>query len=257
MSSIRKEFNQWKKEHGLHGAHAHTRFMMFKFLENLAKTSDPDDFDFKGSNLLWHLIGIKRPTMDLDLSTSEIDEHEVVKDKITKALTANPEVEFTIDSFKEVEQEYKTGGKLIISYKTIDGSSNKFGLDIVYKLTTDVKKVKFFQQEMNAATIENIIIDKLSAHHQFRTGNTRGRDYDDLWHIATSGEAIRKDVLIKMAKMKNIDLYINPNDISPIVEEAYQTHLKRSYRGKNQSSIPKDIYEVFEVINQFLEEVSS
>jgi hypothetical protein len=46
--------------------------------------------------------------------------------------------------------------------------------------------------------MENIIADKLSARQQFGSGNTRMKDFDDLWRI------IQSDVKINRKKLTNL-----------------------------------------------------
>jgi len=145
-----KKFQKWKKEQDQHGKQAFARYMMLYFLDGLENTSD--EFVFKGGNLLWHYIKTPRETTDLDLSTITIRSHEEVK-----------------------EQQDGFGARIIIGYKTDKGQKNQFQIDIVYALPTDLVKIKSSVADTSykAASIENIIADKMDAAFRFGSGNTR------------------------------------------------------------------------------------
>jgi len=70
-----------------------------------------------------------------------------------------------------------------VGYETPQGAKNRFEVDIVYALGTDAQEISspvHAEIMLRSATIENIISDKLSACHRFKSGNTRMKDFDDL-----------------------------------------------------------------------------
>jgi len=64
MSDKEKRFvvraRNWARKHGLFGTQGFFRYVMFLFIETLAKVSN--DFVFKGGNLLWMYIKTPRAT---------------------------------------------------------------------------------------------------------------------------------------------------------------------------------------------------
>lgn len=76
-----------------------------------------------------------------------------------------------------------------IGYRTNEGQFNEFELDIVYALPAQMMSIPSPISEgatIVAATVENIIADKLAASQRFKGGNTRMKDFDDLWRISKS-----------------------------------------------------------------------
>jgi hypothetical protein len=170
----------WATKKKLFGAQAFFRYVILSFIESLNYVSD--DFVFKGGNLLWVYIGTPRATIDLDLVTLKSNSHEMVRDALTAACAVRGDIRFSLISFKEVEQEGKSGCIATISYTTDQGATNRFDIDVVYAISTDSHEIAspvHEAQKIRAATVENIIADKLAACHRYRSGNTRMKDYDD------------------------------------------------------------------------------
>ncbi len=178
-----EEISKVEKKQGQHGKQAFARYMMLKFLDGLENTSD--EFVFKGENLLWHYIRTPRETTDLDLSTITLRSHNEVKEQVESSFTKHDEVSFIIKEFTEVDKEDGLGAIIIIGYKTNKGQKNQFQIDIVYALPTDLAKIKstIADTSYKAASIKNIIADKMDAAFRFGSGNTRIKDFDDLWRI--------------------------------------------------------------------------
>jgi hypothetical protein len=62
-------------------------------------------------------------------------------------------------------------------------------VDLVYALSTDAHEIDspiHPEIKILSATIENIIVDKISACHRFGSGNSRMKDFDDLWRLSQS-----------------------------------------------------------------------
>ena len=191
-SSLLSQFDKWKKEHYQHGRMAFSRFIMLTFLDGLEKVSD--DFIFKGGNLLWHYIQTPRATVDLDLSTITLKSHLEIKTHIEQSFAFHKEIQFSIKEFKGIQDEDEIGAAITIAYQTNHGQKNQFEIDIVYTLPTDLVKIKstVSGRSLTSASIENIITDKVSAAHRFAGGNTRMKDFDDLWRISKSSLSINK-----------------------------------------------------------------
>jgi hypothetical protein len=139
---------------------------------------------------------------------------------------------------------------VIIAYEAESGQKNVFNVDVVYALPTDIAKVRSSLGEgtHKAASIENIIADKIHASYRFGGGNTRMKDYDDLWRISKSTQKINKVTLKKLFKEKEIDFSIEPS-WAVFMKDAWIKH------SKSYSDLPKDINIVFKEVNKWLEKL--
>ncbi len=252
--SIRKEFESWKKQTNSHGRMAYPRFIMFKFLESLNDVSD--QFVFKGGNLLWFYIKTPRPTIDLDLSTStklSMDQFRAIVDEINSKTEG---LVFKITNAQEIISEVKVGLKLDVEFRDDSGGSNKFGIDIVFGVPTDFRLIEIHKKKLNAASVENIIADKLMACHSFGAGNTRAKDYDDLFRLAIDDSVnVDKGALRHILKERDVEPVVKTQWLNEQMQTSWERHLKKAYRRKND--LPENLEEVFEVINSFLSKIRS
>ncbi|MBT7609939.1 MAG: nucleotidyl transferase AbiEii/AbiGii toxin family protein [Bacteriovoracaceae bacterium] len=243
--TLNRKFDKWKVQNNQHGRQAFSRFVMLKFLDGLQDTSN--DFVFKGGNLLWHYIKTPRETIDLDLSTINLNSHIEVKGLIEKSFEKHDEINFSIKEFKELGDVDELGAAIIISFLTATGQKNQFSIDIVYALPTDIVKVKStLDGEVRfAASIENIVCDKLSASHQFKSGNTRMKDFDDLWRIVKSNISIDTKKFNNLLLERKITGQLELEWIE-FLEESWKRHVK-PYKD-----VPKKLSIVFKDINDWL-----
>ena len=250
MSELKllKEFHKWKTTHNQHGRQAFSRFIMLTFLDGLQKSSN--EFIFKGGNLLWHYIDTPRETVDLDLVTMTINSHDVVKDQFEKSFKSHKEIIFSINEFVEVSKLNSLGASVKIAFKTLSGQKNQFDLDVVYAIPTDINKIKstVSNVEFGAASIENIISDKLAASFRYKTGNTRMKDFDDLWRISKSDIQIDQIKLKSLLISKNVDSVLDTNWTS-VLDPSWKRH------AKNYKDLPKDMLLLINEINRWLEHI--
>jgi len=66
----------WAAKQKLFGQSAFSRFVMMTFVDRLNVVTD--EFVFKGGNLLWVYIRTPRATIDVDLVTKTINDHDAV-----------------------------------------------------------------------------------------------------------------------------------------------------------------------------------
>ncbi len=226
--SFEEKFLRWRKKEGLVGPEALNRYAFFSFLEAIAKVSD--DFVLKGGNLLWIYTRTPRETVDLDFSTLSLNSHADVRSVIEKSLIALEDIIFSIESFREMNHENIFGARYAISFKTTSGATNKFQVDIIYKLATDFKKIKtpLLNSEFKGASIENVICDKLNSVLTKIEYSTRVKDYDDLWRISKSGIEINKSTLKALLKKNNLnDVHINYEKVGERTHKGWNKHQKR------------------------------
>jgi hypothetical protein len=112
--SVLAEARSWAAKKKLFGAQAFLRYVILNFAENLNQVSD--EFVFKGGNLLWVYIATPRATIDLDLATLTTDSHSRVRQLIEKACNRESDLKYSLHSFKEIEQEGKSGAEVCEPY---------------------------------------------------------------------------------------------------------------------------------------------
>jgi len=244
-NSLKAKFDKWKKDNDQYGKQAFPRYMMLTFLSGLDSTSD--EFIFKGGNLLWHYIKTPRATVDLDLSTVTLASHKAVQNCFEKSFAIHEGIIFSIKKYASTDSEKEVGAKVVIGYETETGQKNSFSVDVVYSLPTDVAIVKstIGKGSHLSASIENIIADKMHASYKYRGGNTRMKDFDDLWRISKSDKKIRKSKIKKLFKEKEVDFYLDEN-WAEFMDIAWRKH------SKVYSDLPNDIKTVFLDINDWL-----
>lgn len=247
---LKSDFDRWKKENDQHGRQALSRYIMLRFLDELQAISE--DFVFKGGNLLWHYIKTPRETVDLDLSTQTLKSHLEIKKEIEKSFSAHDEIKFKIKEFKEVEGVQEVGAAITLEYLTVRDQKNQFTIDIVYALPTDISLVKstVSGESRKSASIENIIADKFQASHRFKSGNTRMKDFDDLWRIS------KADLQINSKKLNSI---LKERGISSQLESEWVSYLEQSWKrhSKSYKDIPKDLSSVFLEVNNWINRLLS
>ena len=238
----------WATKRRLFGPQAFLKYVMLTYLEALNQVSR--DILFKGGNLLWIYIGTPRSTTDLDLATLTINTHDEVKTILEDACGIAEGIQFKIQSFKPVSQEKKEGAAVTIGYQTAEGAKNSFDIDIVYALPTDFSEIPSpIQSEIliYAATLENIITDKLAALQRFGAGNTRIKDLDDLWRLAERRIEVRQTHLAKLLKTRVVLPSLDMKWINPNMEKAWSNHQKR------YPDLPETLRKVFTDVNKWLQ----
>jgi hypothetical protein len=248
VRTVLAEARAWATKNKLFGNQAFLRYVIFHFTENLNQVTN--DFVFKGGNLLWVYIDTPRATMDLDLVTIKTNSHSQVKALIEKSCTVNGSIKYKVLDFKKIEQKGKSGAAVTISYTTDQGASNQFDIDIVYAMGTDFHDIKSplgTENNILSATVENIIADKLAACHQFASGNTRMKDYDDLWRISQSKVKISTTKIKKILRKRKIIAHLELSWIGPNMDRDWKSHVSK-YRD-----LPTHLEHLFAEVNQWLQ----
>ena len=237
----------WATKRGLFGAQVFLKYVILSFAENLNRVSD--EVVFKGGNLLWVYIDTPRATTDLDLATLNINSHMLAKELIQKACSVESEIQFSLLTFKEISLHDKLGAALTIGYKTEQGATNSFEVDMVYALATDCHVISSPVNpdvKIRSATIENIVADKIAACRRFESGNTRMKDFDDLWRISRSSIPCNPKRLIELLDSRGIRPALEPHWIHPDMQVLWAAHRKR------YGDLPADLESLFSEVNVWL-----
>ena len=190
--------------------------------------------------------------MDLDLATMTTVNHQSVRELLAEACKSVEGISFSILKFDEVQSDGKLGAAIIIEYKTDQGASNCFGIDVVYQLETDTQEISSPVTEnlkILAASLENIIADKLAAAHRFGGGNTRMKDYDDLWRLSRGKITINVSVLKNILSKRGIATQMNVAWINSNTQQAWKDHQKR------YKDLPTTLEVLFIDVNTWLKEL--
>lgn len=245
--SVLGKARSWATKQGLFGPQAFLKYVILSFIENLNQVSN--EVVFKGGNLLWIYIDTPRATVDLDLATLKINSHAHARQIIEKACEFNSQILFSLHSFNEIDQEGRLGAALTITYRTEQGASNRFEVDLVYALNTDAHEIAspvHPEIKIRCATIENIIVDKLSACHRFGSGNSRMKDFDDLWRLSQSWAEVNVGRLRKLLDARKVEPAIDPAWINPEMEQLWGQHCKR------YKDLPAGLRQLFSRVNDWL-----
>lgn len=252
MGNFKSNFSKWKSETGEHGPRAMTRFVIMHFVEGLQFVA-PDRYIFKGGNLLWHYIKTPRSTVDVDFATDiELEIEQVLKD------FSNVQTDgctFTVKNHNAVESNEKSGLAVQMEFVTEEGSTNPFGIDAVFAVKTHSKRIKLANTQVTAASLENIIVDKVAACHRFAGGNTRMKDFDDLYRIAKANQKLDAKLIQEIAKERDIELSLNLKWINKQMKEAWADYTQKKVY-KNASDLPKDIAQLIVYTNEYLSSVT-
>lgn len=248
MGNFKKNFAKWKIETGEHGPRAMTRFVIMHFVEGLQSVA-PDRYIFKGGNLLWHYIKTPRSTVDVDFATdNEVEVEQVLKDF---ASVQTDGCKFIVKTHNAVESNEKSGLAVQMEFITEEGSTNPFGVDVVFAVKTDSKRIKLANAQVTAASLENIIVDKVAACHRFAGGNTRMKDFDDLYRISKANQKVDAKLIQKLANERNIELSLDHRWINNQVKEAWAEYTQKKVY-KDATDLPKDISQLIDTTNDYL-----
>ncbi len=236
----------WTKENNLHGAHAFLKFVILNFVDCLAE--DSNEFIFKGGNLLWCYIQTPRQTIDLDLATKNVTEHSVVRTLLEKAAARGRKRGIVFKVIKYVPVKNEAAAAVSVSYKTDDGASNQFEIDVVLKLhaeTTSISSSVSPNLEIESASIENIIVDKVDASQTFGSGNTRLKDFDDLWRIMKSDSSVDYKIMKGLFIKRKVILKLDLDWITPEMSDSWTKHIKK------YNDLPEKLESLFKDVNDW------
>lgn len=91
----------------------------------------------------------------------------------------------------------------------------------------------------------------MHAIQRFKSGNTRLKDYDDLWRLSKSGLKFRRDKLAALLLEKKITPSLNQEWIHPELERMWKNYHSR------YDDLPEYLSELFEGVNIWITSVLS
>ena len=143
-----------------------------------------------------------------------------------------------------------------MDFLTEEGSTNPFGIDVVFAVKTHSKRIKLTNTQVTAASLENIIVDKVAACHRFAGGNTRMKDFDDLYRIAKANQKVDAKLIQKIAAERQVELLLDPKWINKQMKEAWEEYTQKKVY-KDASDLPNDISQLLVTTNEYLSNVTN
>ena len=103
------------------------------------------------------------------------------------------------------------------------------------------------EQSITVVTMENIIADKLSASNRYSSGNTRMKDYDDLWRISKLDPPIVNWSELKtILESRLIQNQLDPAWITANMIQNWSNHCRRNH------GLPEDLQQLMDEVNSWL-----
>ena len=172
-------------------------YMFERFLERLSKSQYNDKFIIKGGLLLSSIMGINvRTTMDIDADVTGINfEKEKIENMIKEIIKIDitDEVEIILDKVEDIREDNEYGGykfKLIAKFSNlkipfhVDISTGDIitprAIEYKYKMILEDDYIKIWTYNQ-----ETIVAEKLQTILARKIGNSRMKDFYDIYYFTT------------------------------------------------------------------------
>jgi len=212
-------------------------------LKRIAKSEFHGKFIIKGGFLLSSIFGLSaRSTMDIDFKFQETDltleALQVIIEKIL-AIDLQDQIRYIIISYESIRDMDKYGGYRISLVAQLDNIRQPLDIDIAFGDPVTPSEIEYHYRSiltgdiisMDAYNLETIVAEKFQSIIEKGIGNSRSKDYYDLYILLTLKrseidpsilkEAIRKtfsyrNTPVNKAEFKRIlaDLSVNQEIIS-------------------------------------------
>jgi len=210
IQSLKDKAKNFAKVNNLSVGQVLQNYMFERFLERLSKSQYSDKFIIKGGLLLSAIMGINiRTTMDIDADVTGMNfEKNEIEKMIKEILQINidDEVEIILDKVEDIREDNEYGGykfKLIAKFSNlkipfhIDISTG----DIITPCAIEYKYKMILEDEyINIWTYnqETIVAEKLQTILARKIGNSRMKDFYDIYYFVTfRWNEINEDILKK------------------------------------------------------------
>lgn len=170
------------------------------FLQRLALSDYKDQFVLKGGFLLSSFLGIElRSTLDIDFSLQNISfERENIERVITDiiAIDNHDDITYSIKGISIIQQHHDYQGYTVALIGRLDNIKVPFSIDMAYGDPITPNKIHYryntivSEQKLSlmAYNHESVLAEKLQTIVDKRTGNSRMKDFYDIYLINTLQE---------------------------------------------------------------------
>lgn len=217
------------------------------FLDRLAQSEYNNKFILKGGFLLSSMLGIhQRSTLDMDFSIQDIlftsaNVEETVIDIINKKY--NDELTYELIKVSNIMNQNKYNGYQVSLVGILENIRVPFSIDIAFGDPITPQKISYSYQavvldkniSIQAYNIETVLAEKLQTIINKQTGNSRMKDFYDIF-------------IIHKMQSKQIDLHI-------LKEAIFNTFQYRSTPFDKQEI--KDLLEAMKLDQEFLKRWSN
>ncbi|MBK5254163.1 MAG: nucleotidyl transferase AbiEii/AbiGii toxin family protein [Peptostreptococcaceae bacterium] len=193
------------KKKGLHSQEILQMFLFERVLERLAKSEYKNNFILKGGLLISDMIGIsERTTMDMDTTIRGLQmEEDAIEDVVKEIISIDvgDEILFKLQKIEPIHEK-DAYNNFRIHFNAIYGKMNvPMKIDITTGDIITPSAIEYSYQMMfedrtisiMAYTLETILAEKYETIIRRNIGNTRARDYYDLYTLFK----IRRDKIRK------------------------------------------------------------
>lgn len=195
VQSFKSKVKNLAKAAGLSHTQIIQNFMFEKFLDRLSISAYKENFIIKGGCLLSSIMGLQlRTTMDIDANITGIAfTLDKITDIITEIISINIEdkILFKILKIEEIKEEQEYDGYRFTLNSKFENISVNFHLDISTGDIITPRAIEYsYKKILEDETIslltynkEKIIAEKLQSILDKKIGNSRMKDFYDLYHF--------------------------------------------------------------------------
>lgn len=252
------------------------KLFLERFLSRLSRSAYNDKLIFKGGFLLSYIIQLGRETSDLDFTLKKMNgSEEGIKNAMDEICSVKSEDGF---SFKYSGQEtlshaHGYAGSRVNLDIVFGNLRERIAIDIsigdvVQPIAREFNLFQYrgkpiFEDEISLMVypVETIFAEKLDAILCKGEGNTRMKDYHDLYLLIRESYVINKEKLKECIKntfshRKTDFRYIefSPKGIFSL-ERLWGSHLKNIIDSQQYLNMPQSILDVIETINLFTKDL--
>ena len=243
------------------------------FLDRLSQSDYNNKFILKGGFLLSSILGIhQRSTLDMDFNIQDIiftpeNIEKVVLEIIRKKV--HDDITYELIKVSDIMKQSRYNGYQVSLLGIFENIRVPFSIDIAFGDPITPKKIAYSYQSVvlsknisiQAYNIETVLAEKLQTIIDKQTGNSRMKDFYDLYIL---NKLERKSIIINTLKDAILNTFqyrgtsFNKQEIKGLLEgmKLDQEFLKRwaNYVKKNQYVDSLDfndvIYEIFKLLEK-------
>ena len=246
-------------------------YMYDRFIERLSISKYKNNFVLKGGFYLSTLLGVEqRSTMDIDIAfQNALFSRNVIEEMIMSIISIDIYDSITINyiGIDEIRDEDYYGGFRVILEVHLENIKERFNIDIATGDPITPSEIRYRYKpllvnkyiDVWAYTIETVIAEKLETILSRVEGNSRMRDFYDIYLICSKEKSniridILKEAIEKTFKKRNYDRSVF--DALKIIENSDVLKTRWNYYRNNYNYAKTIEYaEIMKCINDILIEL--
>jgi len=236
VESLKGKARTYSKHTGLSVQQVLQNFMFERFLERLSHSRYKKNFIVKGGCLLSAIMGLDmRTTTDIDVNITGIDfnyeQMHLIIQEILK-IELEDEVSFELKNAKDIKEEKEYHGYRFSLVGIYANLRIPFNLDtstgdVIIPVAIEYRYKKILEDEyidIIAYNIESVIAEKLQTILSLKIGNSRMKDYYDLYYFLAIEwelvhlENLQKAIAATFIKRNTLDDLEKIDDILATIE---------------------------------------